>query len=57
MDLENGIYDFMLAAPADAKKDSVLAELSEDFQPASKAADERLGRAAKEAMKIIASDN
>lgn len=57
MDLENGIYDFMSAAPADAKKDSVLAELSEDFQPASKAADERLGRAAKEAMKIIASDN
>lgn len=57
MDSENGIYDFMPAAPADVKNDSVLAELSEDYQPASEAANERLGRAAEEAMKIIASDN
>lgn len=57
MDSENGIYDFMPAAPADVKNDSVLADLSEDFQPVSEAADERLGRAAEEAMKIIASDN
>ncbi len=57
MDSEDGVYDFMPAATADVKNDSVLAELSEDYQPASEAANERLGKAAEEAMKIIASDN
>ena len=56
MDLEDGIYDFM-PAEAGSKHDSVLSELDEDYQPASEAANERLGNAAKEAMKIIASEN